>query len=575
MKSVLHVGNIAHNAYFNNLILRNKGQGGCVVHPDAYHFASCPEWLILGDQGVTRAMLGDDYFPNFFQFEKSDTLRPEWFFQGPSYQVFACLYSLGKARWNTKNKEYRSSRTLMDYLRYKCIYRKDYAASMAFLTKTEFSQSLKDLNVHASWITWLKKGFKLDQKRQRFIAYINTILGSELSAENLPFLKSYLEYTVSACFSSTWMTRKERVFLLPSARSKRIKRRAAHLIRWSLRNPEKLKTLGLLGITEETYDPAQRSDLAHLSTAPYGQIIPFWDCINEFFKHRIFYGAQAIFPAMSIKGLPYAAYEHGTIRSLPFQDNDYGRLIKNAYENANVVMITNADYVKAKRRLEFDPEKIVYIPHGFDDDACLGFLNSFKKEPRIGNQVRFFAPARHAWVDGDDGHSKGNELIVHAVQELTSQGHTNFCVTMLEYGADVVATKKLIQDLSLGDYFEWHPTMTRGELWKWYANSDAVLDQFYIPAIGQIGVEAIALGARLINADNGSMTEFFGDPSPILSANTAHEVAEQMRTVLNDPDDTAGMGDYGRAWFARNHSSQAIGSKLEKTLSLLENQAKA
>ena len=40
MKSVLHVGNIAHNAYFNELILRESGRSGCIINFDAYHFAS-------------------------------------------------------------------------------------------------------------------------------------------------------------------------------------------------------------------------------------------------------------------------------------------------------------------------------------------------------------------------------------------------------------------------------------------------------------------------------------------------------------------------------------------------------
>lgn len=167
---------------------------------------------------------------------------------------------------------------------------------------------------------------------------------------------------------------------------------------------------------------------------------------------------------------------------------------------------------------KFDVQKIVYIPHGFDDNSCTNFLNGFKKSKRKKDIIKFFAPARHDWVNGDDGNSKGNEIIVKAAKKLVEGGKTNFLVTMLEYGSDVQATKNLIQQLDLETYFEWKPTMTREELWSFYLNSDAVLDQFYIPAIGQIGVEFLALGSRLINADNGSITKFFGYKSPILAA---------------------------------------------------------
>lgn len=331
-----------------------------------------------------------------------------------------------------------------------------------------------------------------------------------------------------------------------------------------------MKALGIVQISEDIYDPTQREDLKGLNTHPYHQVMPYWDCIRSFFDFHIFYGAHAIFPSLSISRTPYAAYEHGTIRSIPFQDNDFGRLIKHAYENADVVMITNADYFNAKKRLEFDAQKILYIPHGFDDNSCIDFLNKFKKCTDKNNIVKFFAPARHDWVNGDDGNSKGNDIIVKAAKKLIGDGQSNFLVIMLDYGNDVQATKNLIEQLELKAYFEWKPTMTRKELWTFYLNSNAVLDQFYIPAIGQIGVETIALGVRLINADDGSMTKFFGEKSPILSANTPEEVAKQMLNIMADPDDKLGVGDCGRAWFSRNHSSNAIGSKLNRVIELLE-----
>jgi hypothetical protein len=66
VKSVLHVGNIAHNAYFNELILRESGRSGCIINFDLYHFASCPQWLKLSKLETDRKLLGDDFFPNFF-----------------------------------------------------------------------------------------------------------------------------------------------------------------------------------------------------------------------------------------------------------------------------------------------------------------------------------------------------------------------------------------------------------------------------------------------------------------------------------------------------------------------------
>ena len=147
----------------------------------------------------------------------------------------------------------------------------------------------------------------------------------------------------------------------------------------SMFNIDFLKALGIVQISENIYDPTKREDLKELDTLPYHKTIPYWDCIRSFFDFNIFYGSHAIIPSLSINGKTYAAYEHGTIRSIPFQNNDIGRLTKYAYENAKVVMITNADYIYAKKRLEFNTQNIVYIPHGFDDESCTNFLNVFKK----------------------------------------------------------------------------------------------------------------------------------------------------------------------------------------------------
>lgn len=561
MRSVLHVGNIAHNAYFNELILRKMGRSGCVVHHDAYHFASCPQWLKLSDQGIDRESLGDDFFPNFFQFKKSEELAPDFFFQGPSYQVFGCLYSLCTNKFDVNNELYKSSRSLMDFARYKCIYKKNYTESFEVWDDKIFAQSLIDLNVHKSWVKDLNEGFRLDKYRYQFVDHLNIISGYKLKLVNIPLSLTYINDTINYFKNPLKTKTSNNIFSLYESLG---------FLKESMLNPDFLKMLGIVQISEDTYDPTQREDIKVLNTTPYHQTMPYWDYIRCYFDFNIFYGPHAIIPSLSMNSKPYAAYEHGTIRSIPFQDNDLGRLIKHAYENADVIMITNADYFSAKKRLEFDVQKIVYIPHGFDDNSCTNFLNGFEKSKRKKDIIKFFAPARHDWVNGDDGNSKGNEIIVKAAKKLVEGGKTNFLVTMLKYGSDVQATKNLIQQLDLETYFEWKPTMTREELWSFYLNSNAVLDQFYIPAIGQIGVESLALGSRLINADNGSITKFFGYKSPILAANTFEELANKMNIIISDPDDESGVGKYARSWFIKNHSSDSIGLKLERAMKILE-----
>ncbi|MBV9248064.1 MAG: hypothetical protein JO227_02300, partial [Acetobacteraceae bacterium] len=42
--AILHVGNVAENAYVNAKLLQNAGYDNFVLSNDLYHFASWPEW---------------------------------------------------------------------------------------------------------------------------------------------------------------------------------------------------------------------------------------------------------------------------------------------------------------------------------------------------------------------------------------------------------------------------------------------------------------------------------------------------------------------------------------------------
>lgn len=75
---VLHIGNIANNAYLNAKFLRSVGVDAHVVSYDYQHVMATPEWeeveLIHGH--------GDDFMPEFSAYDLSGYQRPKWFFSG-------------------------------------------------------------------------------------------------------------------------------------------------------------------------------------------------------------------------------------------------------------------------------------------------------------------------------------------------------------------------------------------------------------------------------------------------------------------------------------------------------------
>ena len=75
---VLHIGNIANNAYNNALIQRRYGIAADTICYDYYHVMGCPEW-----EAATFSKVTDNFFPDWWATELGGWQRPDWFVQGP------------------------------------------------------------------------------------------------------------------------------------------------------------------------------------------------------------------------------------------------------------------------------------------------------------------------------------------------------------------------------------------------------------------------------------------------------------------------------------------------------------
>ena len=91
---VLHVGNIANNAYLNAKFLRSIGIDAHVLSYDYYHVMASPEWedveLLHGH--------GDDFQPRFSARDLRGYRRPPWFVNAPlisSSSRIAALFGEG------------------------------------------------------------------------------------------------------------------------------------------------------------------------------------------------------------------------------------------------------------------------------------------------------------------------------------------------------------------------------------------------------------------------------------------------------------------------------------------------
>lgn len=549
-KRIIHVGNIAHNAYYNAKSTDPLEFVNDILMHDYYHYASCPEWLNLGRDGINASELGDDLFPNFFKFDSTKKLRERNFSQGPLHLSTAYLYYKNIADEFSANALWSN----LQYQRFKAVYLKSLTPSHFFLSEKKYVKGLQDLNVSNCFLDELEQGYKQERECIQALDLISEITASKLTANSLPLSTSYLDGIETYLKSHL-------ASLLESEQTIETIKVTQNVTNWLKKFTSLRKnsvTIGLESFTENykpsrfIYDENKEEDIS-----PYLSQLGFFRKLLSTYDYRILYSTHAILGYLT-EVRPYAAYEHGTIRTIPFDNNFLGRLTASAFKTAETCFITNADYITALPKLDINESRQIFIPHGFDKTESDLFLKQNKHLHPPENTIKFIAPARHTWKTPEDGNSKGNDLIIYAIHKLVTQGHTNFSVDFITYGEDTGASKDLIHKLGVENQVKWLPSQTRNQLWTRYKESHCVLDQFIIPAIGAIGVEVLSLGTRLINADNGSLKIFFEERPPILQANDIDEIAKQMIHVINDPYDNAKIGISSIKWFTEKHSEKQL-----------------
>ena len=78
---LLHVGNIANNAYLNAKFLNRAGFDCDVICYDYYHLMGCPEWEDADFDG----QVVDQFRPDWSSLDLRGFERPRWFVQGAPY----------------------------------------------------------------------------------------------------------------------------------------------------------------------------------------------------------------------------------------------------------------------------------------------------------------------------------------------------------------------------------------------------------------------------------------------------------------------------------------------------------
>jgi glycosyltransferase involved in cell wall biosynthesis len=366
-------------------------------------------------------------------------------------------------------------------------------------------------------------------------------------AEAAAYLEARRTQSSSANFRWRWLNfRRE---LITAGRWAWLRER-----RQSVRRPDSAAMDAPAQPDGEAYSRRRGWDLAALR-----RLFGYYDVVHA-------YGAEPILPLLSGHH-PYVAFEHGTIRVLPFEDSAEGRLTAQAYRDADAVLVTNADNKLAAERLGL--QRYRFIPHpvneSMPDQAAVSALRADLRQ-RLNADFVLFHPSRQHWTPQRDRHlEKGNDRLIGALAQFF-QERPRAAAVFVNWGATVEASRQMLATSGIADRVHWIDPVPGPALARYMAATDVVADQFYLGAFGAITPRALCLGTPpLLHLDVESHRWAFAEMPPVMNACSPAEIAALLARGYDDRGWLAELGRRGRDWYARRHSNAVVEQALRET----------
>ena len=530
---VLHIGNIANNGYNNAKLLNEAGFDCDVICYDYYHCMGCPEW----EDADLRGKLVDEFQPDWRSHDLGNFQRPPWFAQGPLWLCMAYL----RAR-------HRASTLKRSYWRY-----------------------LGVINRTAPPATAVTSG-----QRENLISRLRIIgLGGMTTPRAI---RSILNFT--GWFHAVLRVSPERAWRALSGRvfGSRIGKLLGTMVAipafgawWALSTIASIARRLSSGTTEaaifdrncsslisgwSTEFPDRKDALTSDDLAAARALAPDWKKFLADYDIVIAYATDPIYPLVA--GKKYFAFEHGTIRDIPYADDARGRCTSIAYRRAEHVFVTNFDCRFSAERLA--PGRFTLLNHPYDEDHGLAVRGSEETRSaltqELGCQLLCFFPTRHDWVAGTGYADKANDIFLRAVGALAQQGK-RIGVVCCAWGANVEQSKQLIAELGIKDLIRWEAPMALVQFERTARACDLVVDQFMLGAFGGIFFKAMAVGSPILTyLDEGKLAGQYQQMPPILNCATTPEIIAELGRLHDDPRALESLRTASRKWIVDNHGKR-------------------
>jgi glycosyltransferase involved in cell wall biosynthesis len=548
---VLHIGNIANNAYLNAKILNRHGFDCDVLCYDYYHIMGCPEWEECDFAGT----VDDQFRPDWSVLDLKGYERPRWFAQGPRH--IAIEYLIAKRSGLSQ----RADRLWSD-LRFA-----NYTLSRPSATADGLPSARRDRRKKGE-LTWTRLHYAVHRIRDlvlrtrasnaSYLAWAKLEawaarrgdVGFVVAAFAAPFVVSavvLLKLAWRLVPAESYEPAAPRVRATPRG-TKAASVPADPSVPAKPRKPN----MSWVAAFAEAF-PDRPDQLTASEYEPYVHTIGPWRRLFDHYDIIQAYSTDVAFPMFAGKR-PYVGFEHGTLRVFTLADNTLSRITALGYHCADHVMITNGDCLPYARKIKV--KATTPMPHPFDDAFMRTVPDGSEAlHQQHGVKYLFLCPLRHDWE------IKGTDKYIRSLPAIADAIGRDFRVIMTEWGGQVAASKELARTLGVDDLIVWGPPLNRVQLVRHLKAADIVFDQIALPCFGGTAPQAIAVGVPVIMSYDPASTEWLvPEPAPILTAWTAEDIVTAVRTAL-DPAWRAAYRHQAERWYETHHSSRRVVEK--------------
>ena len=167
---------------------------------------------------------------------------------------------------------------------------------------------------------------------------------------------------------------------------------------------------------------------------------------------------------------------------------------------------------------------------------------------RESNELLVISHMRHVWGDASNPSAKGNDILIKGWKRFCDRNQNLTAkLLLLEFGPDVVKSKKLVSELELDNKVVFLPKMLRKDLFVGLIESDVVLGEFANSWCGSgVLYEGLVADKPIIAYRDESLYEGV-DLYPILNANCAETICSSLEQIASRNFSLTGLS--GKHWY--------------------------